>query len=220
MSRGYQDSGADLAYNLHAQGEDVAFPVDTPRPEIDAEWSFPDTIAGVRKAVEEKGASVLWANTTLHSRHALVELRYELAKRQVRLVGQNPLDTERFEDKEWINRWLATQPGLSGSFPASALLKAHSRLADLPIQLPLVLKPVRGRGSHGVTLVRTEAEYQETLSKLLKESDAVLCEVGHQMHGTEWTAYHATAISARAGSHRYCNASRRLRGESTYQRDR
>ncbi|GFZ48773.1 hypothetical protein JCM24511_06522 [Saitozyma sp. JCM 24511] len=177
MGPGYTDSGADLAFNLRERGERVVTPVSDPVPTRDADWSFPDTFPGIRSAVLEHGADVLWANTTLHSSHALVQLRSELASRGVRMIGQNPLDTEKFEDKEWINRWLNGQPGLRGSFPRSMLFQKGDAKETLEgFGVPAVAKPIRGRGSHGVTLARTMNELHIAAERLLAESDAILLE--------------------------------------------
>ena len=175
---GYADSSADIAYALRCKGVDVITP--TPKPEVtrDLDWSFPDTVASVRSAVSEHGVNVFWANTILHSKHSLVELSDVLISKDVRIVGQNPLDTEKFDDKEWLNRWLAEQAGLQGCFPRSHLLTKADMLDLGGVRLPAVVKPVRGRGSHGVKVVRSVEELKAGLEGLLKESDAVLCEVG------------------------------------------
>lgn len=93
------------------------------------------------------------------------------------MIGQSPLDTEKYEDKEWINRWLASHRGLEKAFPRSGLFtrKQLDQIRDFGV--PLVIKPVRGRGSHGVTMVETEEDALSIAKKLLEESDAVLVEV-------------------------------------------
>lgn len=148
-----------------------------PDPTTDKDWSFPDTIAGIRSAVGDHGANVLWANTTLHAKHAIVELGSEL--KDVKMVGQNPLDTERFEDKEYTNRWLASHPELAKSFPKSLLFTdGDDKAAQDKFPLPAVAKPIRGRGSHGVRRVNTAEELAEAAANLLSESNAFLLEVG------------------------------------------
>jgi D-alanine-D-alanine ligase len=100
------------------------------------------------------------------------------------MVGQNPLDTEKFEDKEWINRWLNGQPGLKGSFPRSMLFqKGHAKETLEGFGVPAVVKPIRGRGSHGVTLANTVLELHVAAERLLAESDAILLEVRRSQEG-------------------------------------
>lgn len=95
------------------------------------------------------------------------------------MIGQNPLETEKFEDKEWINRWLNGQPGLRGSFPRSMLFpKGDAKETLEGFGVPAVAKLIRGRGSHGVTLARTMDELHIAAERLLAESDAILLEVG------------------------------------------
>ncbi|OCF59368.1 hypothetical protein L486_03872 [Kwoniella mangroviensis CBS 10435] len=172
---GYADGSADTAYVLRSVGETVITPVPSPDPLKDLDWSFPDTVLGIREAVE-KGANVLWANTGLHSRHAIVEIQEELKEKGVRLLGQSPLSVEKYDDKEWVNRWLAQQKGLEHSFPKSLLYHRGDvgQVDEFP--LPAMSKPIRGRGSHGVTKVSTPEQLNKALDVLLKESDAVLIE--------------------------------------------
>ncbi|WVF70364.1 hypothetical protein IAT40_005154 [Kwoniella sp. CBS 6097] len=173
---GYADGCADIAYALKSVGETVVTPVPSPDPKTDLDWSFPDTVKGVREAIG-KGANVIWANTNLHSRHALVTLREELAARDVRIFGQNPLNVERFDDKEWTNRWLSTQEGLSACFPKALLYgKSGDSEAVDNFPLPAVVKPIRGRGSHGVVRVSSKEEMRTAIESSLKESYAVLIE--------------------------------------------
>nr|XP_018266021.1 uncharacterized protein I303_02399 [Kwoniella dejecticola CBS 10117]OBR88179.1 hypothetical protein I303_02399 [Kwoniella dejecticola CBS 10117] len=172
---GYADGCADIAYALQSVGETIVTPISQPDPTKDLDWSFPDTVEGILEAVK-KGANVLWANTTLHSQHAIVQIQDELISKGVRLIGPNPLAAERYDDKEWANRWLAQQDGLRESFPKSMLYKKgdEEKVAQFP--LPAMAKPVKGRGSHGVTKVATPDEIKGALEVLLKESDAVLIE--------------------------------------------
>ncbi|WWC87418.1 uncharacterized protein L201_002307 [Kwoniella dendrophila CBS 6074] len=175
---GYADGCADIAYALESVGETIITPVKKPDPTKDLDWSFPDTVSGVREAIE-KGANVLWANTTLHSKHAIVELKDELTKKGIRLIGQNPLTADKYDDKEWTNRWLSNQNGLENYFPKSLLYRKGNgeevdELDKFP--LPAMAKPIKGRGSHGVTKVSTSVEMKSAVDVLLKESEAVLLE--------------------------------------------
>lgn len=175
LTVGYSDSSADLAYNLREAGVDVVTPVASPNPTHDLDWSFGDERAAILSAVRDHGATALWANTVLHSRHAIVQLAREIP--DVKLVGQNPFNTEKFDDKQWTNAYLAKQEGLTEAFPKAKLFAKGDDLADLQTMgLPLVVKPIRGRGSHGVTLAETQAELEQAVKGLLEESDSILIE--------------------------------------------
>lgn len=154
---------------------DVVTPVESPDPTRDLDWSFGDERATILAAVRDHGATALWANTVLHSRHAIVQLAREIP--DVKLVGQNPFNTEKFDDKQWTNAYLAKQEALTEAFPKAKLFAKGDDLADLhAMGLPLVVKPIRGRGSHGVTLVKTQAELEQSVKGLLEESDSILVE--------------------------------------------
>lgn len=156
-------------------------PSDRADPEDDKSWTFPDTVEGIHSALE-RGANTLWANTVLHSTHPLVTMRSELAKSGIRMVGQSPALTERWDDKARTNRWLSEQTGLEGAFPKARIL--HKGQNDVSVNSaedelgwPRVMKPIRGRGSHGVAVVKDEEEFMRHLDLLYGESDAVLVEV-------------------------------------------
>ncbi|WVR04241.1 hypothetical protein IAU60_001241 [Kwoniella sp. DSM 27419] len=172
---GYADGCADIAFALQSRNETVITPERNPRPTRDLDWSFPDTVKGIRDAID-LGANVIWANTILHTKHAIVTLRDELEAKGIRVVGVKPSAMEKFDDKEWTNRWLASHEGLKGYFPRAELVHKADDPALAGFPLPAVVKPVRGRGSHGVMRVTTVEELQQGVGTLLGESDAVLVE--------------------------------------------
>lgn len=186
LTTGYTDSGSDLGNILLAQGEIVVTPTSQPSPTDDKSWTFPDTPAGIRAALD-KGANVLYANTVLHKQHAIVSMRDELAKRGIRMVGQSPLKTEDVDDKAATNTWLAQQSGLQGSFPRARLMHEGYSESDLKAaweylvgegKEAAVVKPIRGRGSHGVSVVYNLKDLGKAVQDLLKESNSIQLEVG------------------------------------------
>lgn len=109
-------------------------------------------------------------------------MKDELARRRVRMVGQSPRLTDKWDNKAETNSWLGEQKGLEGAFPKSRVL--HKRDAHEGLELvkdgigwPKVLKPVRGRGSHGVAVVNNEGEFKKHLDNLYSEFDVALVEV-------------------------------------------
>jgi hypothetical protein len=154
---GYADSGADIAYVLRQAGIDMVLPVQAADVGAELDWVFPDTAAGIA-AARTAGAEVLWANTVLFRGHPI-----ERVLQQAWIVGQVPAAVERFDDKYGTNVQLRD----SGCpVAASVLLAALPRdgaidiaavstglLAAHGLRFPLVVKPVRGRGSEGVSMV-------------------------------------------------------------------
>jgi len=155
---GYQDSGADIAFALRQAGVTVVTPEASPDPAGDIGWTFPDTESGITEAVQA-GANILWANTVLFCSHPI-----ERWLGCVRVVGQLPATVEKYDDKAVMNRELLAA-GLpvvphilvttSPDRPEALLLASldESALARLDFSFPLVVKPIRGRGSAGVTMV-------------------------------------------------------------------
>jgi D-alanine-D-alanine ligase-like ATP-grasp enzyme len=112
------------------------------------DWVFPDTAEGIASAVDA-GANVLWANTVLFAGHPL-----EAYLGRVAIVGQLPATQQAADDKFATNAMLKSH----GLPVVNALLvgrepPALELLAQHGLHFPLVVKPVRGRGSQGVSKV-------------------------------------------------------------------
>lgn len=167
---GYRDSGADIGYAL----TNVDFPLVTPVPCPDAgdeeTWVFPDTACGIDRALQ-KGAEVLWANTTVYQGHPLEQYMDHVA-----IIGQDPHLVDRYEDKWLMNSWLASQGFL---VPRAIRVKAGQdpALDDFADEV-VVLKPVRGRGSQGVRKVQGQDQLHNEIRHwdLTLYGDALLIE--------------------------------------------
>lgn len=168
---GYSDSGADIAFCLRSLGCKVVTPVRHPDPSSALDWVFPDTREGISMA-RDQGATLLWANTVLFVGHPLERVMNLCA-----IVGQHPHAMQEADDKFATNARLR-EHGLM--VPASILVAPAGRtgvhalqsltaqkLSDLGLALPLIVKPVRGRGSQGVTLVGTTSKLIDSASALI-----------------------------------------------------
>jgi hypothetical protein len=168
---GYSDGGADIAFALRGVGVDVVTPASSPDPATALDWVFPDTHEGIRCA-KAAGASVLWANTVLFEGHPL-----ETVLADFDIVGQLPAAMQAFDDKFETNSLLA-KAGLqvarsfllSGTAKANvcALADVEQACADRDMSFPMIVKPVRGRGSQGVTLVENLSELRDAATVLIE----------------------------------------------------
>ncbi|KAI0412430.1 hypothetical protein F5X98DRAFT_367299 [Xylaria grammica] len=176
---GYQDSGADIAYVLREKANvDIVTFADSPNPQDTAWWCFPDHEDGIMSAIE-KGATHIWANTILFSSHPLqTSSRLSKYEDALRIIGQPPNLVERFDDKAILNDILRKQQSLT--LPRAVTISAKQNLDEalggLKDVFPLVAKPVRGRGSHGVKVCSTPDELHRHIEILFKESPLVLAE--------------------------------------------
>lgn len=171
---GYSDSGADIGFALRNGGIDLVTPVLRADPATALDWVFPDTIDGINEAMRQ-GATVLWANTVLFSGHPL-----EQVMGRVTVVGQLPADVEKFDDKFRTNHML-TEHGLptARSFllgrgdGAEILLDTVDdvTLSECGLAFPLVVKPVRGRGSQGVVCTKSLCDLKVQAESLLASGD-------------------------------------------------
>lgn len=157
---GYADSGADIAFTLRERGVDVVLPTDKPELTADLDWVFPDTEEGIAKAIA-LGADTIWLNTVLYAGHPIEKFK------NISVVGQNPLTVDKYDDKVFTNKVLA-DAGLP--IPRSVLI-AQENLANLEINLrfPIVVKPIRGRGSQGVQLVEDTAALKAALEEVFEK---------------------------------------------------
>lgn len=167
---GYSDSGADIACELLANQVRVVLPTSSPDITTDKDWVFPDTRNGIEKALE-KGASTLWLNTVLYKGHP-VETFFD---EDIRFVGQTPESVDVYDDKFYTNQRLKS----SGIPVPETMLIDNEELIDAAISMafPLVVKPIRGRGSQGVCLVHSQQELRQKLNEIFSKG-----EYGHSVY--------------------------------------
>lgn len=146
---GYRDSGADIMFNLLECGIEVVTPVENPSARNEHDWVFSDDPAGIEEAIQ-KGANTFWLNTVLFTGHPITEY---LEKSKI--VGQEPSMVTTFDDKLKTNQRLYYK-GLPFVLPTEVSVAMASQLPTYPI----VLKPIRGRGSQGVKVIRDYEELQ------------------------------------------------------------
>nr|WP_311529228.1 biotin carboxylase [uncultured Ralstonia sp.] len=168
---GYSDSGADIGFALRQAGVDVLTPVAEPDAARALDWVFPDTAEGIADALA-RGTTLLWANTVLFAGHPI-----EAVLNRVHVVGQLPQCQQDADDKFATNAMLRAH----GLPVAASCLAGREPMGDVPsidafdtdvlnrlgLGFPLIIKPVRGRGSQGVTLVRDLSELKRGAGVLL-----------------------------------------------------
>ncbi len=153
---GYSDSGADIAYELQKNQIEVITPVEDPNIHIDKDWVFPDTEAGIQQALS-KGANTFWLNTILYKGH----VTENFFDGQIAWIGQNPNRVELYDDKFHTNELLRQH---QIPIPKTELIVVKDMGNYNPkITFPVVLKPIRGRGSQGISLVENSSELDQTL---------------------------------------------------------
>ncbi len=160
---GYSDSGADIAVELIKNNIKVITPVDQPDVFKDYDWVFPDSEEGIIEAID-KGANVFWLNTILYKGHPIEKY----IGGTFRVIGQDPHVVDRFDDK-WETNLLLSKNGLS--IPIAVLIDDLKYTVPSEMQFPLVMKPLRGRGSQGVFMIANEKEFQKKLSFILNSKD-------------------------------------------------
>ena len=155
---GYRDSGADIMFNLLECGIEVVTPVEHPVADNEHDWVFQDDETGIEEALQ-KGANTFWLNTVLFTGHPITEYldRYKF-------VGQEPSMVTTFDDKLKTNQRMYNK-GLPFVLPIEV---SDTRSSHLP-PFPIVLKPIRGRGSQGVKVVRDHDELHSHTRYLLEQ---------------------------------------------------
>ncbi|MBD2699475.1 ATP-grasp domain-containing protein [Spirosoma sp. BT702] len=185
---GYADSGADIAFALNNANIKIVTPVVEPNSKIQTQWVFADTEEGICIALS-KGANVLWLNTVLYSSHPIEKYLNQGGW----VIGQDPVCVEKYDDK-WQTNQLLKSHGLP--IPHEYIINRSDKFQVQTIRdhfnqnfsFPFVVKPIRGRGSIGVTMVHNEQELNRILSFKLPSSefgDAVILE--HYLPGQELT---------------------------------
>ncbi|MEP2240277.1 MAG: ATP-grasp domain-containing protein [Maribacter sp.] len=161
---GYSDSGADIAYELKKNDVHVVTPIKNPNVNIDLDWVFPDTKEGIENAIS-KGANTFWLNTVLYKKH---EIEHFFGK-NLQFIGQLPEKVDIYDDKYFTNEVLRKNqiPVPKSQLITSGDLSDHK----LNFNFPMVVKPIRGRGSQGVTLVTNQQELDNSLNKIFSNKE-------------------------------------------------
>ncbi|SIT11715.1 D-ala D-ala ligase C-terminus [Zobellia uliginosa] len=161
---GYSDSGADIACELKKNNIQIVTPVDNPNIETHLDWVFPDTKQGIQKALD-KGANTLWLNTVLYKNHEIENF----FDRDIQFIGQLPNQVDIYDDKYVTNELLRKN---EIPIPKTRLISIEN-LNDysLDIDFPLVVKPIRGRGSQGVSLVHNRKELDNKLNHIFSSKE-------------------------------------------------
>ncbi|GKZ55725.1 hypothetical protein AnigIFM49718_000891 [Aspergillus niger] len=139
-------------------------------------WAFPDTEQGICSAIPQ-GATHLWANTILFNSHPLqTSSKLTPLVSEIYVVGQPPSLVENFDDKAYLNDKLRElgRYTLPSSWVVSP--KDFSEVINKINSYPIVGKPVRGRGSHGVKVCHDKTQLQQHIQTLLHESPLVMLE--------------------------------------------
>ncbi len=160
---GYSDSGADIANELIANNLPVVTPVKKPNPSEDKDWVFPDSKIGIEDALSN-GANIFWLNTVIYKNHP-IEYFFD---RGIQIIGQTPSSVDKFDDKMFTNNLLKSN---DIPIPKSELITKDKLLnQSLDINFPLVLKPIRGRGSQGVVKIDNQKELINKADTLFSEN--------------------------------------------------
>ncbi len=155
---GYSDSGADIAMAIQQNNIQLITPVDFPKIKNDFDWIFPDSEDGIKRAIK-KGANLFWLNTVLFAKHPILKFK----DKNLLIVGQKPQKVEIFDDKFYTNN-LLKEGGLP--IPLSYLLSSNEH-PKTNIKYPVVIKPVRGRGSQGVLVIQNKAALKRGATNLI-----------------------------------------------------
>lgn len=150
---GYSDSGADIAFVLQKNNVSVIEPIEHPEVLNDKDWVFPDNKEGIEAAIS-KGANTFWLNTVLYAGHPI-----EAFKNQgFQIVGQAPDKVEMYDDKVFTNALLRKN---NLPIPNAKIIEvADIDPSEVPFSFPFILKPIRGRGSQGVQMVKNKEEFE------------------------------------------------------------
>lgn len=158
-SGGYSDSGADIAYELIKHQISMVTPAASPDIDNDLDWVFPDTWEGIQNALD-KGANTLWLNTVLYKDHVVEDF----FDQDIHFVGQLPDAVDLYDDKFFTNALLKKH---SIPVPETKLISAETlSTCSFDLGFPLVVKPLRGRGSQGVALVKDQKELEDKLNEI------------------------------------------------------
>lgn len=161
---GYSDSGADIAYSLQSQKINIVTPVENPKVDSDLDWVFPDSAEGIQSAID-KGATIIWLNTVLYKGHPIENF----IKKGISVVGQIPENVDLYDDK-WVTNNLLKSKKLP--IPKSIIITPKNSITyKLDFPFPVVVKPILGRGSQGVSIAKNLEELNTIINSMLNSQN-------------------------------------------------
>ena len=188
---GYKDSSADIACALRSISNthqlSVILPTNsTPDETQDYDWCFPDTAEGIARAIS-LGAEYFFINTVLYATHPILQFLDKNNALHITggIVGHVPALVEEFDDKFHTNCRLASEAQIPVPITIivsrtkitnnnnSNVIVAHvddivAKMNELNLACPVIVKPIRGRGSQGVQLVQTLDKVEQACRDLLQ----------------------------------------------------
>lgn len=158
---GYSDSGADLAVALIKSKKIVVSPINSPREAVDMDWVFPDNEDGINSALNGK-AEIIWLNTVLYADHPIQKYK----NKGLEIIGQDPELVEIYDNK-WTTNHLLRQNNIP--IPEAFIIRKDAvNHRQIPFNFPFILKPIRGRGSQGVTFIEGKKELELALEMMFE----------------------------------------------------
>ncbi|KAJ4382236.1 hypothetical protein N0V86_002569 [Didymella sp. IMI 355093] len=137
-----------------------------------------DTEDGILEAVSA-GATHIWANTILFTTHPLQASKdLGLFAGSVAIVGQPPHLVEAYDDKALVYEIMKSHGGftIAKSTTLTVSDEPSNLMEERYLKYPVVAKPVRGRGSHGVKLCEDEETLRAHAKYLFDESPKIIVE--------------------------------------------
>jgi D-alanine-D-alanine ligase-like ATP-grasp enzyme len=152
-----------------------------------------------------RGATHLWANTIVFAQHPLqVSKSLTGLENEIWVVGQPPNLVELYDDKNVVNHYLRRQPGLTLPKAITVNPSNIDNLEDLlrssRLLYPVVAKPIRGRGSHGVKVCSTLMDLSDHVQNLFIEAPEIMLE--EFLSGEEITVTVLPPSPSQKGSYR------------------
>lgn len=123
------------------------------------------------------GATCLWLNTVLFESHPVSAYLDRLS-----IIGQNPKVAGAFDDKFYTNSILR-DVGCDVVDEKIIDLQQTEQTAPFPI----VIKPIRGRGSQGVSVVTNFDEFVSSRTEFLNGGFGTRAIIEPYLQGKEWT---------------------------------
>jgi len=163
-------------HSLNDPNISIITPAPHPNPATDTGWSFPDTQPGILVAIAA-GANPIWVNTPLFADHPLITTSLPPC---IKLIANPPKVVDVVDDKAFANKLLqhhgfpTPKSWLLEGNPKRSIERLGQLVYDLPY--PVIVKPVRGRGSEGVQLVNGFVGMLDALDDLLNIYGVVLVE--------------------------------------------
>ena len=178
-ANGYIDGSADIAYTLNKFGFNVITPKPSPSLCVGSDWVFPDAAETIHDFQNMK-INFIWPNTVLYGDHPIYKFSHNMS-----FLGKNNKIVPELDDKVKAYNLLkilgipCSKYFILGNYLGETNKESlinpleekdiKRKMIEYNMKFPVIVKPIRGRGSEGIRKVNDFTELEDAVHYIFQK---------------------------------------------------